>query len=277
LTDLILQVIKTKKPPQPDGSGFLTGLILGLILPPSLPWWTAAVGSFVALAIGKHVFGGLGFNIFNPALIGRAFLQASWPILMTTWQAPFQAITTATPLALVKSQFNLIESLRLKVADYPSLFFLGNDPKMLLSNIPLHLDAYWQLFIGNRAGCIGETSALALLLGVLFLFYKKVIDWRIPLAYVIAVAIFSMLFNQDPIFHILAGGLIIGAFFMATDPVTSPLTKKGRWIFGAGCGVLTVIIRLLGGYPEGVCYAILLMNSVTPLLDRYTLPRRFGK
>lgn len=246
LTEIIILKIRRKKITSEDlSSALVTGLLLALCLSSALPWWMVALGAFFAIAIAKQTFGGLGYNIFNPALAGRAFLTASWPVLMTTWLQPFSAVTTATPLALAKS--NLL------VPDY------------------------WNLFLGIRAGSIGETSILALLIGVIYLFFRKTIDWQIPLTFIGTVVLGTIIFGRDPVFHLLSGGLILGAFYMATDPVTAPVTQRGRWIFGFGCGLITVIIRLLGGYPEGVCYAILIMNAATPLLERLTLPRRFGK
>ena len=242
-----------------DGSAALTGLLLALTLPP-LPLkdlWMAGVGSIVAIGLGKMIFGGLGYNVFNPALIGRAFLLASWPVVMTTWVWPksaaaflqnagLDAVSTATPLALAK-----------------------------LKGIELD---WRQLFIGNVAGSIGETSALLLLLGAAYLLIRRIIDWRIPGAYILTVAVLAPLMtNQGILFHLFAGGLMLGAFFMATDYVTTPVTKTGRLIFGIGCGILTVLIRRFGGYPEGVCYSILLMNALTPLIDSMTKPRRFGE
>ncbi len=242
LTELIIFKL-TKKPLHIDGSAVLTGLLLALILPPTVPLWLPALGAAFAISIGKQIFGGLGHNIFNPALAGRAFLVASFPALMTRWILP-DGVTGATPLGLLKLQ-------GIKAA-YPSLF------------------------IGNIGGCIGETSALALLIGGIFLFYKRIIGWRIPVMYISTSFILAFIFGQDPLFHILAGGLLIGALFMATDYVTAPLTKKGRLIFGFGCGFLTMIIRLFGSYPEGVMFSILLMNAATPLIDRFTKPKPFG-
>lgn len=245
-----------------DGSAGLTGLLLAMVIPPYVPWWIPILGSAFAIVLGKQIFGGLGHNPLNPALLGRAFLVAAYPGPLTTWQWPAlagtlgwaggqaDAVATATPLYLLKSG--------------------------TLAKLGLEIPS-WQLFVGNRAGSLGETSALALLAGGLFLIAIRVIDWRIPLAYLGSVAALALLFGQDPLFHLLTGGLIIGAFFMATDYVTSPMTKKGRVIFGLGCGLLTMLIRRYGGYPEGVCYAILIMNAVVPLLDRSTLPRRFGE
>lgn len=245
LTEYFIQRLSKKRVTIKDGSAVITGLLLALILPPTVPLWIPVIGSFVAIAIAKHAFGGLGFNIFNPALVGRAFLVGAWPILMSTWLAP-DGITSATPLGALK-----VESI------------------LITNNM--------QLFLGNIAGCIGETSALALLIGALFLFYKKIISWRIPLTYIGTVFLLTLVLGKNPIFHLFAGGLMLGAFFMATDYVTSPITKKGRVIFGIGIGILTVIIRLFSGLPEGVMYSILLMNALTPLIDRFTRPKVFGE
>jgi len=229
-----------------DGSAVVTGILLALILPPTLPLWMAAIGAVLAVVMVKGLFGGLGFNIFNPALAARAILLASWPVAMTTWVKPFEAVTTATPLFLVNKMH---------------------------AAAPAYLD----LFIGNRAGSLGETSALAILIGAVILFWKKIIDWPAPTAYIGTVAVLTLLLGHDPWFGILSGGLMIGAFYMATDYVTTPVTTKGRLIFGAGCGVMTVLIRYFGGFPEGVNYSILLMNMLTPIIDKYALPRLFGK
>ncbi len=243
VTEGIIQRFMGQKVTIRDGSAVLTGLLLALILSPLVPYWIPVLGAVFAVSIGKMVFGGLGHNIFNPALVGRAFLVASWPALMTRWINP-DGITGATPLAMLK-----YEGVKA---------------------------GYSQLFFGNIGGCIGETSALALLLGAGFLFYKKIIDWRIPGTYIGTVLVFSLIFRQDPIFHLLAGGLLIGALFMATDYVTSPITPKGKLIFGFGCGFLTIILRLFSGYPEGVMFSILLMNAAVPLIERYTQVKPFG-
>jgi electron transport complex protein RnfD len=224
-----------------DGSAVLTGLLLALTLPPSIPLWTAFLGSVVAIGLGKQIFGGLGHNPFNPALIGRAFLTASYPVLMTTWVV--DGTSTATPLSRISNG----EALRI-----------------------------WNLFIGNTGGSLGETSALALLLGAAYLIYKGYINWRIPTSMITTVVVVTFLSGADPIAHVFAGSLILGAFFMATDMVTSPVTKKARWVFGIGAGLLVALIRLWGGYPEGVMYSILLMNTTVPLLDRYLKPRTLG-
>lgn len=221
-----------------DLSAIVTGLLLALTLSPAVAWWAVILGAFIAVFVAKMLFGGLGYNIFNPALVGRAFLMASFPVMMTTWPKPFDAITSATPLALLKD---------LPTTTLPSL---------------------WSLFFGNVGGCIGETSVFLLLLGAGYLFYKKIIDWRIPSAYLLTVVCFSWLFGAPLLYHLFAGGLMLGAFFMATDYTTSPMATKGKLIFGVGCGLLTMVIRIYGGYPEGVSYAILIMNMFVPLIDR---------
>jgi electron transport complex protein RnfD len=231
-------------------SSVLTGLLLALVLPPTVPLWLPAVGAIFAVAIAKYAFGP-GNAIFNPALVGRAFLVNAFPALTATWIWP-DGVTGATPLNVAK-----LEGINVLTERVPNL--------------------YQRLFTGNVAGSLGETSALALLVGGIFLIAFKVIDWRIPLTYLTSVFVFSFIFNQDPIFSILAGGLIIGAFFMATDYATIPMTKKGRLIFGLGCGILTVLIRVFSSYPEGVTFAILLMNAFTPLIERYTKPRIYGR
>jgi electron transport complex protein RnfD len=246
IAEAVFQWLAKKPITVSDGSAAVTGILLALILPPTLPLWIAAVGAVVAVALVKGLFGGLGFNIFNPALAARAILLASWPVAMTTWIRPFDAVTSATPLYLVNK---------------------------------LHAAApgYWALFIGNRAGSLGETSVLMILIGAAILFYKKIIDWPAPTVYIGTVVILTYLLGHDPLFGILSGGLMIGAFFMATDYVTAPVTVKGRFIFGLGCGVMTVSIRYFGGFPEGVNYSILLMNMLTPLIDKYARPRLFGE
>lgn len=238
-----------------DYSAVVTGMLLAFNLPPSIPLWVAAIGGIFAIVIVKQLFGGLGHNFMNPALAARAFLMASWPVAMTAWTAPgADAISSATPLALIKKGTEAT----------------GAQPSIM------------DLFIGNVGGCIGETSALALLIGAAYLVYRKVITLETPIAFIAALAVTTWIFGGDSVFsgnfiyHIFAGGLILGAFFMATDYTTSPVTFKGRVIMGIGCGLLTAIIRLYGGYPEGVSYSILLMNLAVPLIDRYTIPVSFG-
>ena len=249
-----------------DGSAALTGILLAMNMPPNSPWWLVVLGSFIAIGMGKHVYGGLGYNPFNPALVARVVLLISFPVQMTTWTAPksiFEggdALTGATPLGMIKEGL-------MKSGNIDSIKDVSETA----------------LFIGNVGGSIGEASAIALLVGAALLFYKGYISWHIPVSFIGSSALFAGIFwlidptrYADPLFHILAGGMILGAFFMATDYVTSPMTGKGMIIFGAGCGLITMIIRLWGGYPEGVSFAILLMNSATPLIDRYTAPKRFG-
>ena len=257
LIEAAIQKLRGQKVTISDGSAVMTGLLLAYNLPSGVPLWLVVVGCFVAIAIAKQAFGGLGRNIFNPALVGRVFLLSAWPTYMTTYLKPFDTITQATPLALMKQE---------KITN--------------LSEAGIN---YMDLLIGNRGGCIGEVCIIALILGAIYLFYKKIITWHIPLTYLITVGIFSWifgfksaLFSGDFIFHILSGGLILGAFFMATDYVTSPLTQKGQIIFGIGCGLLTCVIRFWGGYPEGVSYAILMMNMIVPLIDRWIKPKRYG-
>jgi electron transport complex protein RnfD len=257
-TEGILQALTKRKVSILDGSAVITGLLLAYNLPPKVPFWLPIIGSFFSIAIGKQIFGGLGQNIFNPALVGRVFLMASWPKYMTTFTQPlragagFDAVTSATPLAALK-EGKVLESI-----------------------------SKWDLFLGLRAGCIGEVCIFALLLGAAFLLLRGYISWHIPVTYVFTVAVFTFIFGSrglfagDWLFHILSGGLILGAFFMATDYVTSPLTYRGEVIFGIGCGIITAIIRLWGGYPEGVSYAILMMNAATPIIDRYTRHRVYG-
>lgn len=233
-----------------DGSAVVTGILLGLILPPTIPLWMVAIGAIFSIAIVKEAFGGLGHNIFNPALGGRAFMSASFPAEMTTWVLPTyfgaDAVTSATPLS---------ES------------FVWPADKLSL---------YQAMFFGNRAGSLGETSALLILIGGVLLLALGIINWRIPGVYIGMVALLSFALGQDPLLHILAGGLMLGAFFMATDYVTSPLTNRGKIVFSVALGVLTVMIRRFGGMPEGVCFSILFGNAITPLIDRYIKVRPYG-
>lgn len=233
-----------------DGSAVVTGILLGLVLPPTIPLWMVAIGSIFAIGIVKEAFGGLGHNIFNPALGGRAFMSVSFSMPMTTWVKPMgftaDAITSATPLS---------ES------------FVWQADKLSL---------YQALFLGDVAGSIGETSALLIIIGGIFLLARGIINWRIPAVYIGMVALMATALGQDPLFYILSGGLMLGAFFMATDYVTSPLTNRGKIVFAVALGVLTVMIRHFGGMPEGVCYSILFMNAITPLIDRFIKVRPYG-
>ncbi len=267
LAEYIFQKSLKKRVTINDGSAFLTGLLLGMNLPPSLPFYIPIVGSLVAVVITKQLFGGLGYNIFNPALIGRAFLLISWPKAMTIWSEPTAAFvaldakTTATPLGILKEEG------------------LGK----LIEIFGDKMNLYTQLLLGHRGGSLGETSAIALLIGAALLLYKKYITWHIPFSFLATVGALAWifggkgaLFTGDPIIHVLSGGLMLGAFFMATDYVTCPSVRKGQIIFGVGCGAITMLIRLKGGFPEGVMFAILLMNCFAPLIDRNVKPKQFG-
>ncbi|GBD95352.1 MAG TPA: RnfABCDGE type electron transport complex subunit D [Nitrospirae bacterium] len=267
LTEHIYQVSLNKKTTIGDGSAFLTGLLLGLNLPASVPFYIPIVGSFIAIVITKLLFGGLGYNIFNPALIGRAFLLISFPRLMTIWLKPtaqfvsLDAKTTATPLGILKEG--------------------GLD--QLMQVFGDKADLYMSLLVGNRAGSLGETSVIALLIGAALLLYRGYITWHIPFSFLATVGVMawalggdSGFFTGDPLIHLLSGGLILGAFFMATDYVTCPSIRKGQIVFGIGCGLITMLIRLKGGFPEGVMFAILLMNCFAPLIDRGVKSKMFG-
>lgn len=238
-----------------DLSAAVTGLLLALNLPPAIPKWMAVVGSFFAIVVIKQLFGGIGQNFINPALGARVILLVAYGTKMTQWTAPrgfsgTDAIASATPLGVLKE---------------------GGE-----------LPGYLDMFLGNVGGSLGETSALALIIGGLYLLIRKVISWEIPVIYIGTVALLSWILGPagfmtgDPLFHVLAGGLMIGAIFMATDYTTSPMTRKGSVIFAFGCGLLTIIFRLYTNMPEGVSYAILLMNTAVPLIDRHTKPKRFG-
>ena len=235
-----------------DLSAVVSGILLAYNMPVTVPLWLPVVGSFFMIIIVKMCFGGIGNNFMNPALAGRAFLMASWPALMTRFVEPFSkldwwsaadAVTSATPL---------------------SSEFAG-----AVSN--------WDLFIGNVGGCIGETSALALIIGGIYLLLRRIITWRIPVCYLGTVAIISALCGHNAGFELCAGGLMLGAIFMATDYTTSPVTPLGQIIYAIGCGVMTCVIRFVGGYAEGVSYSILLMNVAAPLFDKLTPPRIYGK
>ncbi len=247
-----------------DGSAIITGLLIALMMPPTAPWYLPIFGSLFAIAITKHAFGGLGMNIFNPALMSRTFLLFSFPTMMThwalprTWKESVDGISSATPLGKLKMlSFEL-------------------DPLLEAFHFDSELDLYLQLLIGNVSGSIGETSGLALLLGAVILIIFKVIDWRIPLSFLLTFVLFSWLGGLNIVFQIFSGGFLLALFFMATDPVTSPVTSRGRFIFGIGCGIGTVVFRMYGGNPEGVSYAILFMNAMTPLIDRFSFAGTFS-
>jgi electron transport complex protein RnfD len=248
----------------------VTGVLLAFNLPANLPWWMIVAGSIFAIGIGKMVYGGLGSNPFNPALVGRVFLLISFPVQMTSWPLPLisrlqytDAATGATPLGILK------EGLR-----------NGEAISVITGQVPAHM----QLFLGTMGGSLGEVSAIALLLGFGWLLYKKITTWHIPVVVIFTVFAFTgilwlvdPLHNASPLFHLLTGGVMIGAIFMATDLVTSPMTRTGMILYAAGIGVITVVIRVYGAYPEGVSFAILIMNAFVPLINKYLKPKRFGK
>lgn len=249
----------TKQPVTIDDlSAVVTGLLLAYNVPPTVPLWMVACGGAFAMIIAKHFFGGLGQNIVNPALAGRAMMLICWPVAMTTWM--IQGVSGPTPLATIKALDALADA------------SAGGE---LLTQLPTSLYA----FVGNIGGCIGETSALAILIGGGILIAKGIISWRIPVVYIATVAVLSVVFGRSggPLLEILSGGLMLGAFFMATDYTTSPMTAKGQIIFAFGCGLITTLIRAFGGYPEGVSYSILIMNLTVPIIDRMTMPRILGE
>ena len=275
-----------------DGSAVITGLLVAMNVPPGAPVWMVVLGSAFAIIIVKQLFGGLGFNVFNPALAARAFMLASWPVYMTTgWhkfqgvsvlasdvknnlalpQEAFDALTQATPLGVLKEGPALLAEYNITLDQLNSFIF---SPEMIKS-----------AFIGNVGGCIGETSALLLLVGGIILLIRRVITWHIPVSFIGTVGILAYLHymvagypnaGMIALSHVATGGLFLGAFFMATDMVTSPVTARGMILFGAGCGAITFVIRVWGGYPEGVSYSILLMNAAVPLIDRFMKPKVFG-
>jgi len=253
-----------------DFSAVLTGLLLALNLPAGIPLWMAVVGSVFAIGVGKQVFGGLGMNPFNPALAARAFMLISFTGSMTTWLKPFwwrtpEAMTTATPLATMKTMFTAAEATA------------SASPHGLSNAACTGLPSLWDMAIGNIPGCIGEVSAIALAVGAAYLLWRRVITWHIPAAFIATVFAYSLVAGGAPAMaQVLTGGVMIGAFFMATDYVTSPITAKGKLVFGFGCGLLCMLIRQFGSYPEGCSFAILIMNSVTPLISRWTQPKPFG-
>jgi Na+-translocating ferredoxin:NAD+ oxidoreductase subunit D len=266
-TEWLCNLIRKKTNSLGDFSAIVTGIILALSLPPSLPIWAAIIGTCFAVAIGKMVFGGLGANIFNPAMVGRAFLTASFGLLMTTWTVP-ATIDSAMPKIAADNRINA-RTQATPLAWSKQAIKTKKDSQLVN-------DEFKATFIGEVGGCLGETSALALLLGGLYLLIRRTINLHIPLAVLSSSFVsgaIAYLINSDayisPLVHLTSGGMLLGAFFIATDPVTSPLSTKGRWIFGIGVGTMTMLIRIVGEYPEGVMYAVLLMNAVTPLIDRF--------
>jgi len=247
-----------------DLSAVITGLLLALVCPPNLPIWMLILGCFFAIVVGKEFFGGLGANVFNPALVGRAFMFVSFSGAMTSWIQPgnsfFDAMSTATPLKLINAK----EGIAMSASEIAKTL-----------NLSSSTDLYTQLILGNHAGCIGETSILLILLGFAYLLFKKVIDWRTPVTMMVTAVAITAIGGINPILTLTSGGLAFGAVFMATDYVTSPVTPKGKLLFGAGCGLITGLIRLFSGMPEGVMYSILIMNAVVPFLNKL-IPVKYG-
>jgi electron transport complex protein RnfD len=271
VTEYIIQKYVLKKPVSiTDGSAIVTGLLLAFNVPSNLPVHIIIIGALVAIGVAKMTFGGLGNNPFNPALVGRVFLLISFPVQMTTWPLPTgfsnsytDAVSAATPLGIVKEGLKNGESIH-----------------NLMSQVPTHL----QMFYGRMGGSMGEVAAFALLIGMVWLLYKKIITWHIPVSVIGSVALFTTILwlvnpekNADPLFHILTGGALLGAIFMATDYVTSPMSRHAMIIYGTGIGVFTVIIRVFGAYPEGVSFAILIMNAFVPLMNAYLKPKNPGR
>jgi len=267
---LIQKYMLKQSPTVSDGSAVITGILLALNVPSNLPIWMIIIGALVAIGVAKMTYGGLGKNPFNPALIGRVFLLISFPVDMTSWPLPsvnrtaiFDAITGPTALGTIKEGVAKGESIQ-----------------QLMHNIP----SYTDMLLGNMGGSLGEVSAIAIILGGLFMLFRKIITWQIPASFLLTVFVFTGILFEidntkyvDPVFHLLTGGLMLGAIFMATDMVTSPMSKSGMLIFGFGCGLLTVLIRVWGSYPEGVSFAILIMNALVPLINKGFKPKKFGE
>lgn len=265
---LIQKYLLKVKPTVSDGSAIITGVLLAFNLPSNLPLWIVAIGALVAIGVGKMTFGGLGNNIFNPALVGRVFLLISFPAQMTVWPKPLDSrftffpavsdaqidgLTAATPLSMIKNHFGQIPD-------------------------------YMDLLLGNMGGSFGEVGAIALVIGLIYMLIRKIITWHIPIITVLTVAVFTGIMHYvnpemyaSPIIHVLSGGLLLGAIFMATDYVTSPMSKSGMIVYAIGIGLITSLIRLFGSYPEGVSFAILIMNAFTPLINTYMKPKKFGR
>ena len=263
---IIQKYMMKVKPSIYDGSALVTGILLAFNVPANIPWWIIVIGAIAAVGIGKMSFGGLGSNIFNPALVGRVFLLISFPVQMTSWpvnqQSGVDGVTTATPLGVIKEGL-----------------MNGTPISQLLPELPATSD----MLLGNISGSLGEISALMLILGGLYMLYKKVITWEIPVSVIGSVAAIATIFwlvdpqsYVNPVYHLLTGGLMLGAIYMATDMVSSPMSSKGQLIYGVGIGAITILIRLFGAYPEGISFAILIMNAFTPLINNYVKPKGFG-
>jgi electron transport complex protein RnfD len=295
---LIQKYLLRQEPTLRDGSAMLTGVLLAFNVPTNLPVWILILGAMVAIGVGKMTFGGLGNNPFNPALVGRVFMLISFPVQMTSWPKPvvsrwnletvfnfgeyskeyIDAFTGATPLGVVKAGIGSIKSP--DAASGATETAVKSLPDIMSQDIPSTVD----MLVGRMGGSMGEIAAAALLLGLVYLLFRKVITWHIPVSIIATTAVFTGILwlvnpetNANPVFHLLTGGLLLGAIFMATDYVTSPMSYTGMLLYGAGIGVITVVIRVFGAYPEGVSFAILIMNAFVPLINTYLKPARFGK
>jgi electron transport complex protein RnfD len=268
-----------------DGSAIVTGVLLAFNVPSNLPTWILIVGAIIAIGVAKMAFGGLGKNPFNPALVGRVFLLISFPVQMTSWPVPkpffaktlTDALTGPTPLGALKDELKKGDTVQ-QIMDN-GINFIENGKEVVY-----HIPSYMDSLMGDMGGSLGEMSAIALLIGAAFMLFKRVITWEVPTAYIVTVIVFSGILwvidpthYVNPLFHLLTGGLILGAFFMATDMVSSPMSAKGMIVYGIGCGVITMAIRLWGGYPEGVSFAILIMNAFAPVINKGFKPARFGQ
>lgn len=272
-----------------DGSALLTGWLLAMTLPPWAPWWIGVVGALLAIIVGKQVFGGIGQNLFNPAMVARVALLISFPLEMTLFTAPAPLFSAQAPgfMEGIGITFGLDEGAHFDaVSSATTLGHLKTElgRGLSLDQAAAGSESLWRLTWGQASGSLGETSALLILLGGLFLLYKRVISWRIPLSMLGSLALLAMVFHQidpnsyiDPLTHLMSGAAMLGAFFIATDPVTSPVSARGQLLFGAGCGLLLFAIRTWAGYPEGVAFAVMLMNACTPLIDHYLKPRIYGR
>lgn len=278
------------KPQRPfllDGSALLTGWLLAMTLPPWAPWWIGIVGALLAILVGKHVFGGLGQNLFNPAMVARVALLISFPLELTTFLEPKPLMSAGAPDFLQGLAITFGEGFNIDAVSSATTLGVvktelgrGTD----LATAMAHADSLFDLMLGSAAGSLGETSAPLLLLGGLFLIFTRVIKWYIPVAMLGTITLLALITQQidptryaGPLYHLYSGAAVLGAFFIATDLVTSPISKRGQLLFGAGCGALVFVIRTWAGYPEGVAFAVLLMNACTPLIDHYLKPRIYGR
>lgn len=268
-SDVLFRLLIGREPRIRDLSAAVSGLLLALVLPPSTPLWMTALGSVFAVVVAKEFFGGLGANVFNPALAGRAFLIMSFPAAITSWHQPVGFGTKLTDAVSAVTPLNMLKMGESTEAVGRSFVEAG------LASSDSYADILRTLFIGNHSGCIGESSILLVLAGAVFLFLTKTIDWRAPVSMILTTFVLSWLLGMDPVVGILSGGVVFGAFFMATDYVSAPVTAAGKLLFGTGAAIITVLIRKWGGYPEGVTYGILMMNAISPFLNKL-IQKKYG-